>query len=220
MACNCSAAAENAELKLKLQEAEKRWADLTAFVNSFNASSSIVRSRETSEDQDAFQLDEMKVEIDEESPEDFERRLVALATASTSTQSAAASTSTPPATATTQRLQCNVCAKTFMYRTNLANHLRTHTGEGLVNCNHASCGKSFTSSRALSTHVRFSHAAAGARSFECYICKKTFMVGRNLNHHMRIHTGFGLLHCPECDKTFSQTRALSTHVRSHRGPNV
>ncbi|XP_051246710.1 zinc finger protein 431-like isoform X8 [Dicentrarchus labrax] len=55
------------------------------------------------------------------------------------------------------------------------------------------------------------------RRFRCPVCCKTFKHKRNLNIHMRTHTGVKPFSCSLCSKSFTQKAGLDYHLKTHRG---
>jgi KRAB domain-containing zinc finger protein len=50
-----------------------------------------------------------------------------------------------------------------------------------------------------------------------YICDEAFSRNRQLQRHIRTHTGDKRFKCDMCDKGFSQIGNLKTHIRTHTG---
>ncbi|XP_030607746.1 zinc finger protein ZFMSA12A-like isoform X2 [Archocentrus centrarchus] len=128
---------------------------------------------------------------------------------SSSTESPALSSSTigPPR----QRVahKCTQCGKCFIYRYELLEHQRLHTGENPYKC--SQCGKAFRRSSDLSSHRRTQCRKA---AYICIKCGKSFQSMQEKFRHQCVHS-VQKFDCSYCGKSFKKMYLLAKHKLTH-----
>ncbi|EEC06575.1 zinc finger protein, putative, partial [Ixodes scapularis] len=110
---------------------------------------------------------------------------------------------------------CPVCARSFVQRTHLMDHMRIHTGERPFRCD--LCPLAFTQkSWNLSMHL---HTHTGERPFKCGYCSRAFADRSNMRKHIpvlwtRLGVGF---RCNVCGHATLQKDHVKAHCRTHTG---
>ncbi|XP_031631979.1 zinc finger protein 182-like, partial [Contarinia nasturtii] len=102
------------------------------------------------------------------------------------------------------------CLKQFTSKQSLKEHMKLHTDSPLFRC--SKCHRGFVQKDEQKLHEE----KCNRNVYECYICGK--FVGshkKNLEQHMRVHTGNRPFHCQHCSKQFTQKSHLNVHMKSH-----
>ncbi|CEG39669.1 cfz1-like protein [Plasmopara halstedii] len=112
--------------------------------------------------------------------------------------------------------ECPTCNKQFRGRSELQNHIRTHTGEKPLKCSYSGCSKRYAHSSNLRAHER---THAGIKPYVCHYdgCGKSFAHSVSLKEHIWMHAGFQPYVCPYegCLKKFTQVSNFARHKKTH-----
>ncbi|XP_035713565.1 zinc finger protein 431 [Folsomia candida] len=109
------------------------------------------------------------------------------------------------------RYPCTLCGKDFKTRTDLGQHIYTHTTEKPFKC--ATCGKSFAFRKVLRNHKRTHIQKSSRETLKCQLCLQTFLTRNGLQgHDLVIHQNRRNYRCTFCDKSFGGATDLKRHV--------
>ncbi|TYZ62802.1 hypothetical protein PybrP1_007780 [[Pythium] brassicae (nom. inval.)] len=112
--------------------------------------------------------------------------------------------------------ECETCQKQFRGRSELQNHVRTHTKEKPLACSHPGCNKRYAHSSNLRAHER---THLGIKPYSCHYdgCGKSFAHSVSLKEHIWMHAGFQPYVCPYegCEKRFTQVSNFARHKKTH-----
>lgn len=109
-----------------------------------------------------------------------------------------------------KNLTCEICSKSFPYRSHLVRHLNVHYGEKIYTCTY--CKKRFINSYNLSVHLQ---KHTGEFPLKCKICEQGFSSPSVLKRHLNSHTGTRKHQCKFCDKKFLHMSSLKVHEMMH-----
>ncbi|XP_051262727.1 zinc finger protein ZFMSA12A isoform X1 [Dicentrarchus labrax] len=133
--------------------------------------------------------------------------------------------------------KCTQCGKCFIYRYELLEHQRLHTGENPYKC--TQCGKAFRRTSDLSTHRRtqcikaayicikcgngfqslqdrFRHKCVhSVQKFDCSQCGKSFKKMHLLGKHELTHTQNRIFTCRQCGEVYPSMSELRSHQKIH-----
>ena len=103
-------------------------------------------------------------------------------------------------------LQCKLCDKTCISKTNLKRHMYTHTGLKPHKCQE--CGRAFARRNQLTRHEE-RHQVREYK--ECHLCHRSVL---NIENHLLYHERETPSKCDSCHKEFSYRHELIAHQLS------
>ncbi|GAB7361159.1 hypothetical protein MBLNU230_g1191t1 [Neophaeotheca triangularis] len=118
-----------------------------------------------------------------------------------------------------KKFACQYCPDAFITKSQLDNHLKTHTGARPFLCPYPDCTSkitAFATKTGLSTHIRSQHQKA--KPFKCKFegCVSEFADSSNrTKHHRDVHNAGNSMPCPKEGCEYRDTRAegLRTHCK-------
>ncbi|XP_061580532.1 mucin-5AC-like [Cololabis saira] len=108
---------------------------------------------------------------------------------------------------------CTFCGKSFPDSKSFNRHHRVHRNGRIHIC--PKCGKGFVYRFGLTKHLVMVHSKI--KPFVCQLCNKGYYSKREVEVHIRSHTGERPFHCHLCEKKFKRRVELNTHLRWHNG---
>lgn len=110
--------------------------------------------------------------------------------------------------------KCSQCTKSFLFRSHLASHVRTHSTEHRHVCPAGKCGRKFKHKGDLKHHFIAKHESPDQK-LKCAKCPLTFQTNKLLKLHAVIHEP-PARRCQYCEEVFHWHSQLRNHVtRTH-----
>lgn len=118
---------------------------------------------------------------------------------------------------TNNKLNCDICKKTFSGKYGLKVHMRMHVGINPYKCE--ICELRFYRNDILQIHMSKMHRVNCVnKHIYCNECSKQFSTKSTLMRHKMIHSNEKLYTCNKCQKSYSRKDSFITHFRSkHSG---
>ena len=107
---------------------------------------------------------------------------------------------------------CAVCGKTYVYQTDLKEHMKLSHYEEPTEC--GECGKILLNPKKLQAHKQRAHSR---QTFSCEKCGKIFTQNSVLQRHKMIHDEVYSVACDRCGKLFRDKHNLKVHLLTHSG---
>ena len=99
------------------------------------------------------------------------------------------------------------CNLSFLSKSHLKNHLRSHSQEKTIAC--STCGAMFSDKTKFSDHILRQLEPEGDSRYICTLCNVKFVTERLLNEHMKKHSNS--IMCSECGKLSTCTAEHNKH---------
>ncbi|XP_004925945.1 zinc finger protein 431 [Bombyx mori] len=109
--------------------------------------------------------------------------------------------------------KCPVCGRVCINPSTLTIHMRVHSSEKSFSC--TVCNSKYKDAGNLKRHMNRKHDPMRQRQFVCENCGKAFYSKRDVEIHMRTHTGETPYTCNACGKSFTQATSLFRHRLRH-----
>ncbi|XP_071453462.1 zinc finger protein 135-like isoform X2 [Hetaerina americana] len=110
-----------------------------------------------------------------------------------------------------QKFPCDICHKTFGFKSSLDRHMDTHKTFNPVVCRY--CSSTFSRNSSLVRHIQSLHE--DGRKHVCAACSKSFSQKSQLKQHMSVHSEEKPFECDVCLKRFGRSSYLKNHMRTH-----
>ena len=79
------------------------------------------------------------------------------------------------------------------------------------------CGKMFSGTKKLNTHIKSAHTSMEDRPLKCDTCGKGFFEKNKLDEHYNVHTGAKPFKCKYCPSAFASKGTHAMHEKGHLG---
>lgn len=114
--------------------------------------------------------------------------------------------------------RCDTCDLRFRQLSHLIVHKRIHTNKLPYGCDQ--CPQKFRQLSGLQKHLQRHHIQQrkdkNIPTYQCVLCKESYLTYDEIKIHMRLHTGYKPFQCRYCDREFMFLPPFQKHINWHK----